>query len=98
MDEQVEPAAELLTDRGEDTVDVLVRADVAFEHERARDALGEVAHVLLDPFALVCEREPRSLVREALRDRPRDRPAVGHAHHERGLSVEPSGGRHGGGL
>ena len=91
MDEDVEPAAEGLADFAEDTRDVLVRADVALRDERARDGLGEVAHVLLDPLALVGERDLRSLLGEPVRDPPRNRAPVGDPQHERLLALEPAG-------
>ena len=67
---------------------LLVGADVALGHERARDRLGQVAHVLLDPLALVRERELRPAGGEPLRDRPRDRAAVGDAEDEPTLARE----------
>ena len=67
---------------------VLVRAHVALDHERARDALGEVANALLDPLALERERDLRALLGEPTRDRPRDRAPVGDPEHERLLSLE----------
>jgi hypothetical protein len=50
----------------DDALDVLVRAHVALGDERAVDASGELADALLDPLALVGERELRALVGEAL--------------------------------
>ena len=70
--------------------EVVVGADVARGHERARHRRREVAHRLLDPLALERERELRALVRQPLRDRPRDRALVRDAEHERALSLEPS--------
>ena len=52
---------------------------------------GELAHALLDPLALVGEREPRATVRERLRDRPRDRALVRDAQDECALAREASG-------
>ena len=91
VDEDVEPAAERVCHLREDPRDVVVGADVALGDERARDALGEVAHVLLDALALVGERDGRPLVGEPLRDRPRDRALVRDAENERLLAFEPAG-------
>ena len=85
------PPAEGVGDLGEDTRDVVVRAHVALGHERARDARGEVAHVLLDALALVRECDRGPLVGEPLRDRPRDRALVRDAEDERLLAFEPPG-------
>ncbi len=93
MDEDVEAAAERVGNLGEDARDVVVRADVALGDEGARDAGGEVAHVLLDALALVGERDARTLVGEPLRDRPRDRALVRDAEDERLLPFEPAGHR-----
>ena len=88
VDEDVELAAERLADLGEDARDVVVRADVARGDERGVDRGGELAHALLDPLALVGERELRAAVGEPLRDRPRDRALVRDAEDERPLSLE----------
>ena len=91
MDEDVEASTEGVGDLGEDTGDVVVRAHVALGHKRTGDALGQVAHVLLDALTLVRERDRGSLVGEALRDRPRDRPLIRDAEDERLLAFEPPG-------
>ena len=91
VDEDVEASAERVRNLGEDTGDVVVRAHVALGDERARDARGEVAHVLLDALALVGEGDRRSLVGEPLRDRPGDRALVRDAEDERLLAFEPPG-------
>ncbi len=91
VDEDVEPAAEGIPDLGEDARDVIVRPDVALGHERARDGLGELADALLDPLALVGERELRALVGEPPSDRPGDRALVGDTQHERLLPLESAG-------
>jgi hypothetical protein len=96
--QQIEPTVERLPHLREDALEVGVGTHVALGHERARNRLGEVSHALLDPLALIGEREARALVAEALGDRPGDRALVGHPHDEGGLAVEPSGGRHGGRL
>ncbi len=88
MHEQVEPAAEGLAHLAEDALEVLVGADVARRHERRAHRLRELADVLLDPLALVGERELRALVGEPLRDRPGDRALVGDAEHEPALAFE----------
>ena len=88
MHEQVEAAAEDLAHLPKDALDVLVGADVALGHERARDAVGEVAHALLDPLALVGERELRAALGQPPRDRPRDRALVGDPEHETALAFE----------
>ncbi len=84
------PPPNASADLGEDAGDVLVRAHVALGDERARDAVRELAHVLLDALALVREGELRALVGEPLRDRPRDRALVGDAQDERLLPLEPA--------
>jgi hypothetical protein len=88
VDEHVEAPSERLGHLGEDAGDVVVRADVALGDERALDALGQVAHVLLDPLALVREGDLGSLLGEPVRDRPGDGAPVGDAEHERLLSLE----------
>jgi hypothetical protein len=79
--EQVE-AAERLPRLAHDPLHVVVRAHVALGDERARNALPELAHALLDPLALVRERELGAFFGEAARDRPRDRPFVGDTEDE----------------
>ena len=80
-------------DLGEDAGEVVVGADVALGDERAVDARGEIAHVLLDALALVREGDARALVGEPLRDRPGDRALVRDAEDERLLAFEPAGHR-----
>src|SRR2546430_14407170 len=94
MDEQIELPAEDLPRLGDDTRDVVVRADVAFGHMRRVDRGRELADAGFDPVALVGEGEPGAAVGQALRDRPRDRPLVGDAEDETSLAGEIShGGR-----
>src|SRR5262249_3715363 len=75
VDEQVELPAERVADLAEDACQILVGADVALCHERARHGLRKLADALLDPLALVRERELRAAVCQPLRDRPCDRAA-----------------------
>ena len=89
MDQQVELPAEGLPHLAEDTLEVLVGAHVAGGHERRVHRLRELAHALLDPLALVGEREARAALGELLRDRPGDRAAVGDPEHETALSCKP---------
>ena len=84
--EHVELAAERVADLGEDTRDVLVRPHVTGGDERRVDRVGKIADALLDAVALIGEREFRALVREPLRDRPRDRALVRDAEDERPLA------------
>ena len=91
MNEDVETAAERIRRLGEDARDVLVGAHVALGDERALDRRREVPDVLLDALALVGERDGRSLVSEAIRDRPRDRTLIRDAEDERLLPFEPAG-------
>ena len=93
MHEDVEPTAEGVRDLREDPRQVVVGADVALGDERAVDARGEIANVLLDPFALIREGDARALVCEAFRDCPRDRALVRNAEDERLLAFEPAGHR-----
>ena len=86
--EQVELPAERLAHLAEDARDVLVGADVALGDERASTELGELADALLDPLALVGERELRAALGEPPRDRPGDRAPVGDAEHEAALAFE----------
>ena len=90
VDEAVEASAEHVCGRCEDAVEVGVGADVALADDVAADRLGQLAHALLDPLALVGERELGALRVEALRDRPRDRALVGDAQHEHLLALEPA--------
>src|SRR5262249_12636314 len=82
---------ERVRDLPEDTRDVLVRANVARGDERARDRLGKLPHVALDPLALVGERELRTAVGEPLGDRPGDRAPVRDSQDETSLSLEHAG-------
>ena len=88
MHEQVEPTAERIGHLGEHARDVVVGANVARGDERARDALGELAHGALDALALVREGELGALVREPPRDRPGDRALVRDPEHEALLAGE----------
>ena len=68
---------------------VVVRAHVALGDERARRRSRPArGRCLLDPLALVGEREPGALVGEPLRDRPGDRALVRDAEDEPGLPLE----------
>src|SRR5439155_18138975 len=74
--------------------DVVVRADVALDHERRVDRRAELADAGLDPLPLIGESEPGAAVCEALRDRPGDRALVRDAEDEATLACEIShGGR-----
>ncbi len=87
VDEEVE-AAERAVDLLEHARDLRVVGDVERKHQRIGEAFGEVAHVLFEPLALVRQRDARARGRGRLRDRPRDRPLVGDADDEAGLSCE----------
>jgi hypothetical protein len=87
VDEQVELPAECLPDLFEDTVHVVVGADVARRHEQARDRVGELADALLDAIALIGECQLRAAVGETLCDRPRDRALVGDAQNQAALAL-----------
>ena len=71
----------------EDVVDLRVVGDVAGQDQRIGQRRGELAHVLLEPLALIGHRQPRACARCGLRDRPRDRPLVGHADDEARLAT-----------
>jgi len=88
--EHVELAAEDVAGLAEDALEVAVGAHVARGDERRADRLRELAHVLLDPLALVGEHEARAALGEAPGDRPRDRAAVGDAEDEPALPFELS--------
>src|SRR5205814_5173878 len=75
-------------DLAEHALDRGVVAHVELGDERARHALRELAHVLLDALALERERGARATVREPLGDRPRDRPLVGDAENQCALALE----------
>ena len=81
MHEEVEPA-ELALDLREHVRDLRIVGDVARQNQRIGEACGELAHVLLEPFALVGDREPRAGRGRRLRDRPRDRSLVRDADDE----------------
>ena len=91
MHEQVEPAVERLAHLAEHTVDIRIGTHVALGHERARNRVGQIAHVLLDAFALVGEREFGTSLGEALRDRPRNRAPVRDAENQTTLSLVGQG-------
>ena len=86
--EEIELAVPRLGDLAEDTVDVLVGADVAGGHELGVDRGREFAHVAFDPLALKGESELGPLVRQAPRDRPGDRPLVRDSHDQSAFSRE----------
>ena len=69
-------------------VDAGVGRDVALDDDVGPGLLGELSHAALEALALVGEREPRAGAVKRLRDRPRDRPLVGHARHQRELAVQ----------
>src|SRR5207245_2655448 len=73
--------------------EIRVPAHVARQDRRAGEGAGELAHVLFLTFALEGEHEAGALARKRLGDRPRDAPAVGHAHDERRLPAEEPGHR-----
>ena len=93
VDEDVEPTSEGVRHLREDPREIVVGADVALGDQGAVDGRREVAHVLLDAFALVRERDARALVGEPLRDRPGDRALVRDTEDERLLAFEPPGHR-----
>jgi len=62
--------------------------DVAGDHERSADLLGQLAHVLLDAIALVGEPELGTAVGECLADAPRDRARIGDAENDALLAFE----------
>src|SRR5438132_7917694 len=88
MDEQIELPAEDFAPLGDDARDVVVRPNVALDHERRVDRRAELADARLDPFSLVGEGQPGAAVGKALRDRPRDRALVGDAEDEATLACE----------
>src|SRR5439155_21418371 len=70
-------AAEGLLDVGEQGVDLVVPRDVAGEDRRSRLLGRQGAHVLLQPLALVVERQTGPLAVQRLGDPPGDAPLVG---------------------
>ena len=86
VDEDVEPAAERLRDLGKTASTSSSERTSHSVTSGLETVLGELAHALLDPLALVREGELRALVCEALRDRPGDRALVGDAEDERAAS------------
>src|SRR6476660_9574459 len=94
MDEQIELPAEDLPHLGDDSCDVVVRADVTAGDERGVDGTRQLANACLDTFPLVGEREVGPGLCEALGDRPCNRTLVGDAEDEAALACEIShGGR-----
>jgi hypothetical protein len=73
---------------GEHAADLRFGRHVARVHERARHRGGEFLDVLLEPLALVGERQPHAGGRQRLRDRPRDGALVGDAEHDARLAVK----------
>src|SRR5262249_55617772 len=88
MDEQVELPAEDLARLGDDTFDVVVRANVASGHVRRVDGPSELTDACLDSLALVGEGELRPAVGEPLRYCPRDRALVRNPENEPALAAE----------
>jgi hypothetical protein len=80
--EEVEPSVEYLPDLAEDPRNVVVGADVTFRHQWAGDGLGEFADTLLDPLALIRERQLGPGVGESPRDRAGDRSLVRDAENQ----------------
>src|SRR5262249_26136898 len=91
VDEQVELPAEGVRHLAEDAGKILVGANIARGDERARDRLGELADVSLDPLSLEGEAGLRAFLGEPLGDRPGDRAPVGDAEHEAPLPLERHG-------
>ena len=79
--QEVEPA-ELLADAGEDGGDLAVVGDVTRQDQRVVEPGAELADVLLEPLTLIGHRQPGAGPRGRFRNRPRDRPLVGHADDE----------------
>ena len=69
-------------------VDLAVGADVARVEHRAGERGGQLLHVLLEPFALVGERQAHAGPGQRLGDGPGDRALVGDAEHDAGLAGE----------
>ena len=72
----------------EGPVDAGVGRDVALDDDVGPGLLGQLSHAALEALALVGEREPRARAVKRLRDRPCDRPLVGHTGHQRELAVQ----------
>jgi hypothetical protein len=79
--EEVKPA-ELAIDFGEDMGDLRIVGDVARKNEGVGQAGAKISNVLLEPFALVGQREPRTGGRGGLRDCPGDGAFVGDADYQ----------------
>src|SRR5438270_13505913 len=80
-----------LADLREERVDLLLLADVAWQHRHALvpgERHDELLDVLAQPLGRVAERELGALALERGRDAPGDAALVAHAHHDRLLAVE----------
>ena len=78
--------AELLLDLREDRIDVSVRGHVARQDERGLlESLREIIDVFFEA-ALIGQGEACAASGRGLRDRPRDRPLVGHTNNESELT------------
>ncbi len=87
MHDKVE-AAELLIDPCEDRIDVRVRRDIAGQHKwRLVKPLRQIVDMIFET-PLIRDRKAGSTAGCFLRDRPRNRPLVGHADDQAMLTGE----------
>ena len=79
---QIQFAIELLTHLVEHPIDMIILCHVALGDQRVlAKCIGQLSHVILQPLALIGERQLRALILPRLRNGPRDRSFVGHAKH-----------------
>ena len=82
MQHQIQFATELFTHLVEHPIDMIILSHVAFGNQRVlAKGLGQLRHVILQPLALIGERQLRAFFLPRLRNRPRDRSLIGHAKH-----------------
>ena len=80
MQHQIQLALKLVAHLIENAINVVVLRHVAFCDQRVvAKGLRQLTDVILQSFALVCERQVRARLFPRLRDGPRDRSLVCHA-------------------
>jgi hypothetical protein len=87
VNEEVE-TAELAFDVRHEIANLPVVADVTWAHQRALEARGKIADVLLEPFPLIGQGQPRAGGSSCLRNGPRNRSLVGDPDDEAVFSSE----------
>src|SRR5262249_61860238 len=85
--------AELRVDGAAELHDLLIARDVARHDEWLLERCAQLAHVLFESLARVCQRKAHAGLRESLRDRPGNRTLVGYPDNQSVFTRESGHGR-----